>query len=225
VTWESFHLLLDAVPAGNTSTALTEGAPTAARAVLTFDDATAEHLRVAEELAERGIAAVFFVPTSKIGNRGHLDSEQIVRLIALGHVLGAHSHSHRPLARLEPADLRREVEISRNTLAALAGTEIRSFAPPGGIFHPRLPDELACAGFESSRSMRWGVYVGGSDRWQIPVIPVTELTVRRGWVVQALMELQLPLAMRLLRTGRRVLPTRFATAARDALFVPAGARR
>jgi hypothetical protein len=73
--------------------------------------------------------------------------------------------------------------------------------------------------------MRWGVYVAGSDRWRIPVIPVTELTVRRGWVVQALMELRLPLAMRILRTGRRVLPTRVATAARDALLIPAGALR
>jgi peptidoglycan/xylan/chitin deacetylase (PgdA/CDA1 family) len=225
VTWASFHALLDALPAGATSTVLTEGAAAAGRVVLTFDDATAEHLRVAEELAERGIAAVFFVPTSKIGGRGHLDAEQIVRLVALGHVLGAHSHSHRPLARLESADLRREVEVSRDTLAALAGTEIRSFAPPGGIFHPLLPEELARAGFESSRSMRWGVYIGGSDRWRIPVIPVTELTVRRGWVVQALREFRLPLAMRLLRTGRRVLPTRVATAARDALLVPAGALR
>jgi peptidoglycan/xylan/chitin deacetylase (PgdA/CDA1 family) len=213
VTWASFRGLLDTL--SHTKTKL----------ALTFDDATDDHLRVAEELSERGISAIFFVPTAKVGERGHLDAPQVARVAALGHAVGCHSHSHVPLSRLSPPELRREVELSRDRLTALVETTPRWFAPPGGSWHLLLPDELNRAGFDASRSMRWGIQGQDVDCWRIPILPVTELTVTLGWVARSVVDRRLPLSMQCLRTAKRVLPARVATFGRDALLVPSGIAR
>jgi peptidoglycan/xylan/chitin deacetylase (PgdA/CDA1 family) len=213
VTWATFRGLLDTLSRTETTSALT------------FDDATDDHLRVAEELSERGISAIFFVPTEKIGEPGHLDAAQVARVAALGHAVGAHSHSHVPLSRLSAPELRREVELSCNRLTALVETTVRWFAPPGGSWHLLLAGELIRAGFEASRSMRWGIREQDVDRWRIPVVPVTELTVARGWVARSVIDRRLPLSMQCLRTAKRVVPARVAMFGRDALFVPSGVAR
>jgi hypothetical protein len=88
------------------------------------------------------------------------------------------------------------------------------FAPTGGSHHPQLAEELRRAGYTASRSTRWGIYRPGSERFDIPCVPVTELTIARGWVAAAVERRQLPLAMRATYAAKRLLPDGARTSVR-----------
>jgi hypothetical protein len=163
------------------------------------------------------LSAVFFVPANDLGRPGHLDEAAVRRLAELGHVIGSHSFEHQPLAGLSIEALRSQVKRSREELRAVAGTPIPYFAPPGGIGHELLPAVLAESGFQASRSTRWGFYRRSEDRWQIPCLPVTELTLARGWIAGALAGWELPFAMRGAWRAKQAMPRRAAIAARHLL--------
>lgn len=183
-------------------------------AALTFDDATADHLDAAEELARRGIPATFFVPVTRIGRPGSLDADGLRRIASLGHRVGAHGLSHRPLAGLDADALREEVGEARVRLEAIVDDVVDLFAPPGGIGHPLLERTLRESGFVASRSTRWGLYTTPASRWQIPAVPVTEVTLGRGWIREVLDARSLPSAMRVAWIVKQAVPPRLANAAR-----------
>ena len=174
--------------------------------VVTFDDATSDHLEVARELAERGIPAVFFATFGLLGRPGHLDGAALRELVRLGHVVGSHALDHAPLADLPREELRMQTFDSKEGLEEVVGAPIRFFAPPGGIGHPALAGELERAGYAASRSMRWDIYRAAAERWDVPSLPVTEYTVRSGWIVQAALRGSLPVPMRAAAAARAVMP-------------------
>ena len=208
---ESFERVLDLIGATEATTDLRLSARSAV--ALTLDDATEDHLAAAERLAERNLRAILFVPAAKLGCRGHLDERALRRLVSLGHSVGSHGLSHIRLERLPQPALRYELEASRDVLGQLTGSAPRYFAPPGGSDHPALAAELEAAGYEASRSTRWGLYHSDAQRLRIPSVPVTELTLRRGWVEAALAGV-LPCAMRAVFAGKRALPARVHATAR-----------
>jgi peptidoglycan/xylan/chitin deacetylase (PgdA/CDA1 family) len=126
------------------------------RVCLTFDDGTADHLRVGEELAARGVPATFFVVARRLDVAGHLARRDVARLAALGHRIGSHGVTHRRLPRLAPAVRRAELEDSRRGLEDLAGTTVDWFAPPGGAWSAACSEAAREAGYEVVRTMRWG---------------------------------------------------------------------
>jgi peptidoglycan/xylan/chitin deacetylase (PgdA/CDA1 family) len=176
--------------------------------VLTLDDATADHRRVAEELASRGLSALFFVPVSSLGAESRLGPSDVQRLVEIGHVVGSHSLDHRRLETMDPAELVRQVTESRIRLEALTGTPVDVFAPPGGSDHPFLARVLEDAGYSASRSTRWGFYESSEARWRVPCLPVTEFTWRRGWIERAIAEWRRPPAMWAVWQMKRGLPQR-----------------
>jgi peptidoglycan/xylan/chitin deacetylase (PgdA/CDA1 family) len=182
--------------------------------VLTFDDGTADHLWVAEELASRGLSGFFFITSGKLGSPGYLAEPDLASLVALGHAIGSHGASHVRLERLDRAELRHELRASRNRLNVLTGAEITAFAAPGGSRHPQLEAELVRSGYTASRSMRWGVHHGDAEEFDLPCIPVTELTIARGWVLDAVARGQLPWTMRGIYRAKTLLPERAQAAAR-----------
>ena len=200
ITWTSFLTLLDGITA--------EGAPSESRlagedglrgraVALTFDDGTADHQRVGEELARRGMMGVFFVPAGRVGMPHRLTMPRLRDLSALGHRVGSHGFSHLPLDdRTAPEVLTRELRESKTLLEDGIGAAVEFFAPPGGFERTKARDELAAHGYTASRSMRWGIYASVRDRWSIPCIPVTEFTLARGWVMHALRVRRIPLVMR-----------------------------
>jgi len=185
--------------------------------VLTFDDATAGHKAAAAALRAAGLSGVFFVPTSRIGAVGHLTAGEIEELAGSGHAIGSHADRHVPLATLTAGELDREVERSSVQLSDLLGVAPRYFAPPGGVANPRLPSALEKHGFVASRSMRWGIHRPDRDPWDIPCIPVTEVTLARGWVHSAMTDWELPHAMRAAWLLKRGLPRPVAGAVRRAI--------
>jgi peptidoglycan/xylan/chitin deacetylase (PgdA/CDA1 family) len=174
--------------------------------VLTFDDGTEDHRSVAEELAIRTIPAVFFVSAANTAAAGHLGADELRELRSLGHVIGSHAVDHVPLDTMSRAEVVRQIRESKRWLEETVGSEVRYFAPPGGIAPSFLKDELAPAGYSACRSMQWGIYRSPRQRWAIPCLPVTELTVARRWISSAARRRKMPASMRIAAYGRRVIP-------------------
>jgi peptidoglycan/xylan/chitin deacetylase (PgdA/CDA1 family) len=208
--WKSFRDLLDTIVLGGRSieTRLGSDAPLRRTSVaLTFDDGTDDHLQVGRELASRGMAGIFFVPAGKVGTPGRLTFQQVRELHALGHLLGSHSFSDRPLRKgISYQRIQIELGDSKAFLEDALGSDVSYFAPPGGIGYRWLSGEIERFGYQASRSMVWGIYRSLRKRWTIPCVPVTEFTLARGWVRAALSTHTLPFVMKSAWTIKSMVP-------------------
>jgi peptidoglycan/xylan/chitin deacetylase (PgdA/CDA1 family) len=99
-------------------------------------------------------------------------SAQVRQLHAAGMEIGGHTVQHPILARLEPAQARREMAEGKEALEALIGEPVRTFAYPNGkpgqdylAEHARLARDI---GFESAVSTSWGAASAASDLFQLP---------------------------------------------------------
>ena len=107
------------------------------RVALTFDDGP-DHERtpaVLDLLAQRGVRATFFL----VGERAETHPELVRRMVAEGHVVGNHSHTHAGLFPL--SSLRNtEEELRRTTesLTRITGLRPRLFRPPFGVTNPTI---------------------------------------------------------------------------------------
>ena len=217
VEWPSFLRLVRSLNPARVTTDLLRAPEMGGAIVMTFDDATSDHARVGEELASLGLHAVFFVPPRFLDDPGRLTRSDVTRLIAIGQDVGGHGYSHVEFNRLTVSQLEEEITRSATDLATIAGSAPRWFAPPGGRNHPALIAMLESRGFSANRTMRWGLYRSPEDRWQIPCIPVTEFTLKRGWVGEALATSRLPIIMRATWTAKQVLPSRMRESLRHVL--------
>jgi peptidoglycan/xylan/chitin deacetylase (PgdA/CDA1 family) len=225
LTRAAFVDFVDRVYAAHEITVALHPMPPGRRVVLSFDDATSDHTFVAEELARRGLPGLFFVPSGRLGAAGHLDRAELVRLRALGHTIGSHGVTHRLLDRLSQSDRAEELQRSKADLEGILGESVVYFAPPGGVVAGGLDGLLAESGYRASRSMRWGIYTSERERWQIPVLPVTELTVQRGWLDTALATWRVPTLMRAVAAGRRLTPATLRPRLRSAAHRLGGRNR
>lgn len=223
VTWPAFRRVLDEIArAGSRVHADLAGAPTVPcdAVILTFDDGTADHLRAAEELAARGIPGIFFIPPARMGTRGRLTPRQVQTLRALGHRVGAHGLNDASIAAGPPDLLHRELGVSKAMLEDWLGVPVVYFAPPGGVLGAGARRALPAFGYAASRSMRWGLYLPGDDRFAIPCIPVTEYTLARGWVRRAVLTRRIAPSMRPATVLRRLLPDPVRARVRRMLHMP-----
>lgn len=211
---DSLTRLLDLVAGSGRPVTTDLSRPHGDRVALTFDDGTSDHLEVARLLHDRELAGVFFVTTGRIGRDGYLAEGDLAELKRLGHVVASHGVHHRTLEGLSPAELRTELVSSRRHLESIVEGPVRFFAAPGGSSHRLLAVELQTAGYAAARSMRWGFHCSESDRWHVPSFPVTELTLRSGWIAELVERRRIPRAMRLTGVARRVVPRRVAQDAR-----------
>lgn len=210
-----FLALLDRLQAAGCSFAADlDAEPRDGAVVLTFDDGSEDHLAVGKELARRGLPGVFFISAGALGSTAHLDNDGLRELVSEGHAIGSHGWIHRRLDQVSGADIAQEIESSRSTLQEVTGLPITLFAPAGGIEGSALPSRLRAAGYAASRSTRWGIHKRMDDLWRIPSVPVTHVTVDRGWVDAAATERRLPMAMVALGTVRRALRPDLRTALR-----------
>jgi peptidoglycan/xylan/chitin deacetylase (PgdA/CDA1 family) len=221
VSRRSFDALLDRLAAAGQSFTTELARPEDHALALTFDDGSADHLEVAERLAARDVRAVFFVPSASLGRPTALSADGCRQLVALGHTVGSHARDHAPLAHLPSAELRAQVEESKARLEEITGTSVTTFAPPGGVGHSALADELERAGYETSRSTSWGFYRSPEQHWRVPCLPVTEFTLRRGWIDAAIARWSLPAAMRVGSAVRRIVPASAAARLRGRLHAAA----
>lgn len=164
----TFGRHLDAVAATGATTltvsgllaALAEGSLPERPVLVTFDDGYRDTLTVAAPaLAERGMTSTLYVTTGVVGAESPggdpmLTWSEIGELAALGHEIGAHSHTHPQLDTLSVAAMRREIQGSRTRLQDGTGLPVDSFAYPHGYSDARVRRVVRAAGFTSACSVK-----------------------------------------------------------------------
>lgn len=102
---------------------------------ITFDDGNASDATIAlPELEKRGLRAVFFLLSGRIGQPGSLSEADVRRLAAAGHVIGLHGADHRDWRGLNAAGKQAEWRDARHRLADLAGAPVTLAAAPFGLY-------------------------------------------------------------------------------------------
>jgi peptidoglycan/xylan/chitin deacetylase (PgdA/CDA1 family) len=123
------------------------GAGHAAR--ITFDDGEQSQYQYAFPLlTESGIAATFFVTSGLVGAAARfLSWSQLRELQNAGHTIESHGWSHRFLTLCTPAQLARELLMSKNSLEDRLGREVEGIAAPGGRWDLRVATACLTAGY------------------------------------------------------------------------------
>lgn len=84
--------------------------------------------------------------------------EQVVDLHRRGHEIGCHSVSHAMLPQLDDAELRRELEDSRDVLSSWLGRPVAGFCYPNGDHDERSVAAVIRAGYAHACTTRSGVH-------------------------------------------------------------------
>jgi len=128
---------------------------------VTFDDGHQSDLAAAELLSRRRLLGDFFLTAGWIGGQpGFLSWDEARAIAKRGHRIGSHGWTHRLLTRLTDAELRLELERSREVLRDQLGVEVDTLAVPGGRWNARVAEAACAAGYtkvltnEAFRGMR-----------------------------------------------------------------------
>jgi peptidoglycan/xylan/chitin deacetylase (PgdA/CDA1 family) len=126
--------------------------PHGTRVIVTtsWDDGHPLDLKLADLLAERGIAGTFYV-SPRNRERPTLTAADLQEL-AERFEIGAHSLTHPDLRRLGADDLRTEVAGSRRELEDVLGRPVEMFCYPKGRANARVRRAVAEAGFVGART-------------------------------------------------------------------------
>ncbi len=125
--------------------------------VLTFDDAFENFYTEAfPVLSSFDWPATVFVPTDRVGGHGNWDDpevtrdcdrlmtwEQISELSKKNIQFGSHSVSHSDLSKQRDAEVRKELEVSKETLSSQIDSGVQTFAPPFGHTNPGVLRKIA----------------------------------------------------------------------------------
>lgn len=121
------------------------------RILITFDDGNvSDHEIALPALMKRGLKAVFFVCSGRIGQPGFLNLEQLRAIQACGMTIGSHGVCHMPWRNLGSSDLQEEVAGSRKALEDICGKTVDLAACPFGSYDRRVLGALMHAGYRAA---------------------------------------------------------------------------
>jgi peptidoglycan/xylan/chitin deacetylase (PgdA/CDA1 family) len=103
---------------------------------------------------------------------GAMSVAQVVELRRRGHEVGSHTATHPILTGLDDAELRREIEGSRDLLAGWLGAGVAGFCYPNGDHDERVVAAVARAGHAYACTTRDGVHRRGDDPFRIRRVDV-----------------------------------------------------
>ncbi len=109
----------------------------------------------------------------------YLDWDEVRELDRAGIEIGAHTHSHEILARLEPEEARLEIARSKELLERGLGHPVRSFAYPFGRrwdYHAAALEGVRSAGFASASTTHAGTNRAGGPRYELRRVMIDERT-------------------------------------------------
>lgn len=126
---------------------------------LSFDDGYRDNYTNALPLMQKyGARGSFFVINKEMGDRYHMDEEQIRALIGAGMELGSHTYSHAPLAKIDTKYLAWELDTSRYWLKKkFDGYIVRTLAYPNGSYNRTVIDAARRYGFHRALTGHIGV--------------------------------------------------------------------
>lgn len=131
---------------------------------ITFDDGWADNLTCAfPELERRGWPATVFISTSYVGRRPYLLPEELPGLRERGVEVENHTHRHRDLTDLGPAEIMEDLRECSLRLEDLTGRQPRFFCYPYGRYNRRVRAVVAASGMEAACSARVGFNACGQD--------------------------------------------------------------
>jgi len=99
---------------------------------LTFDDGPHPKITpwILDHLDRVGAKATFFL----VGKQVDLYPDLVREIVARGHTVASHSHTHRDMRRLPAREVERELVRSRAAIRRAAGVNVTLFRPPGGHY-------------------------------------------------------------------------------------------
>lgn len=107
--------------------------------IFTFDDGGVSAMDEAAILDEYGFKAIFFITTSKIGEKGFLNESQIKELASRGHIIGTHSHTHPYDKKKIAGEWKKSIRI----LEKITGSPIIFASSPHGLISRDIIEEAA----------------------------------------------------------------------------------
>lgn len=123
-----------------------------AKLIVSIDDYHPENLRLAADLRELGIRAMFYVETQPDGAH-----EQVTAIHGLGHEIGCHTWSHPgDMKLLNVEEMRAEIEIAKRQIEDATGCVPRSIAYPRGRFNDLVIQVAQACGFDEGRTTHVG---------------------------------------------------------------------
>ena len=155
---------------------------------ITFDDGFEDFYTEAFPMLQRyGFSATMFLPTSYIGNSARqfhgkncLTWYQVRELNRLGIVFGSHTVTHPQLHFSEPAEQRRELQESKDTIEQALGVPVSSFSYPFAfpeqdrLFTHRLRQTLTECGYSNGVSTIVGRAGARDDNFFLKRLPVND---------------------------------------------------
>jgi peptidoglycan/xylan/chitin deacetylase (PgdA/CDA1 family) len=154
--------------------------------VLCFDDGWSGAVEcAAPALAERGMAAFFFITTGFIGRRFFAGQDGLRRLDPSLFTIGSHGVTHRMLSDLPSDGIVAELSDSRRSLEDLLGRPVNCLSLPGGAADSRVFDIAAAAGYDHIFTSALGMNPAAAGRRGIARIGVrrtTDLPTLRRWL-------------------------------------------
>lgn len=118
--------------------------------LITFDDGNAsDYDIVLPALMRRGMRAVFFVCSGRVGKQTFLNADQVRELSSQGMAIGSHGIHHRPWRTLGRTELQDEVAGSRMALEDACGKSVDLAACPFGSYDWRVLRVLKKCGYRA----------------------------------------------------------------------------
>jgi hypothetical protein len=116
---------------------------------VTFDDGHLSNYRYAPELLDKyGMKAIFFLAVGWVETQEYSMSwAQARELVSLGHQVQSHTLSHTWLTRCSPAQLRIELQGSRERIEDAVGVLVDAISIPYGRWNHRVLEACAEAGY------------------------------------------------------------------------------
>ena len=167
--------------------------------VLTFDDGFADfHTTAMPILQEHRLRATLYVTTGYVGRTGRwladcdeqdrkmIGWSQLREAAEEGVEVGAHSHTHPQLDRLDATRLADEIRHPKALLEDQLGLAVNSFAYPFGYWDKATRRAVAAAGYDSACGVDDLPATSGGNRLALP-----RITVSAGTSVEQLQQLLL----------------------------------
>lgn len=144
--------------------------------LVTMDDGDPSVLEIAAPILKRhAVPAVAFVLAGRPEGFEVLPDADLRRLPEFGLEVASHSVSHRSMARMPPAEARREAAESKDRLEQVMGRPVTAFAYPFGTradYSPAAAEALREAGYDLAFTSQHGAVTAGLDPMLLPRVKV-----------------------------------------------------